>query len=87
MGSVNREGADAGSIPRRLHYRFQAENRSRRSLHPASNRKRRSERRTLGCADVLVQELDLEALLLRFELDDVSDRDDAHYLALVVDDR
>ena len=41
----------------------------------------------LARADVLVQELDFEALLLRLELDDVPDRDDAHYLALVVDDR
>ena len=41
----------------------------------------------LACADVLVQELDLEALLLRLELDDVPDRDDANHPALVVDDR
>ena len=34
-----------------------------------------------------MQELDLEALLLRLELDDVSDRDDPDHLALVVDDR
>jgi hypothetical protein len=47
----------------------------------------KGQRRTLGRADVLVQELDLEALLLRLELDDVPDRDDAHDPALVVDDR
>jgi hypothetical protein len=41
----------------------------------------------LARADVLVQELDLEALLLRLELDDVPDRDDAHHPAPVVDDR
>jgi hypothetical protein len=41
----------------------------------------------LARADVLVQELDLEALLLRLELDDVPDRDDAHNPALIVDDR
>jgi hypothetical protein len=41
----------------------------------------------LACADVLVEELDLEALLLRLELDDVPDRDDANHPTLVVDDR
>jgi hypothetical protein len=46
-----------------------------------------SKLRTLVRADVLVQELDLEALLLRLELDDVSDRNDAHHAAPVVDDR
>ena len=39
----------------------------------------------LARADVLVQELDLEALLLRLELDDVPDRDDAHRPAAVGD--
>ena len=43
-------------------------------------------RPTLGRADVLVQELDLEALLLRLGLDDVPDRDDARHPAPVVDD-
>jgi hypothetical protein len=47
---------------------------------------RESLRPTLGRADVLVQELDLEALLLRLGLDDVPDRDDAHHPTPVVDD-
>ena len=38
------------------------------------------------CGDVVGQVLDLEALLLRGELDEVADRDDADDLA-VVDDR
>ncbi len=81
-----REAADAGSIPAASTSGFKPKYRNNRYI-PQVIENGDSKRRTLVRADVLVQELDLETLLLRLELDDVSDRDDAHHAAPVVDDR
>jgi hypothetical protein len=84
---MNRRAADAGSIPAASATGFKPRiDRDDRYI-PRVIENGDSKLRTLVRADVLVQELDLEALLLRLELDDVSDRNDAHHAATGVGDR